>query len=761
MRQLFFVVGIFLFIQSKGQLTYYDAVKLRSAIRWQYTWDITVTTTASNGTITSLDATKSVEETEKYAADFRKPDSVVNNPDGSSKKWIFHRFHDEKIFFSSQDDIVAMYKGILKFYYKNQVDDFLTIMQDYITNNKFIGPILKNTPGLGASLGAPFSFLSKLASSAGSLDVTTFADGLAKFLVERTKEELNEAFFRKFADFLNHYPEFRTLFPYTNTFVNNFNSWEYSNLLNTLREAFDKDIKELLTNFIKLRNLTPADCKETEDETDCDEKWCDGCKDRLTQVHDFFTKTNEGIYILAATRIGGGILQNEKIPDILNAVTQPEFLLGYTNPGNQQLEKDLKNSLQLANIFSLSLKSEETERNYINETQFNALVKDPLLQTMYFGLIYQQVANADIEINHTKIINELTPAKVLGFKNYISNIFTQCKNVQAAYKKLADDRLESKTDLSQDYALIFESTKQLLKATESLDIIHSSLHFPDEITKVFASVSSALQIAHDVAVRNYNAAVVGTLKFLADAVKPYLNEKPQLQEFVSAFLKYGSFASNVVLSKDPAEVKEAIKSFVLPSGSSSLKKHNYFTISLNSYVGFVYGSSKKDYTTKDVSGQDSTVKLNGGKSIGVYAPVGVGFNFGLGWKYKNPGSLSIYLSLIDIGAVVGYRFVTDTGEISQKFKINLANIFAPGGNLILGLPNMPLSIGAGVQWIPVLQRDPKSNSFYNIDHSGFRWQLFATVDLPLLNFHSSRHGLMYVKGQKGSKDSNKGGKKKN
>lgn len=645
-------------------------------------------------------------------------------------------------------------KGILTFYYKNPSDtNFQNILFDYKMNNPFIKSMLPG--GAGQGIGGPTNFLAKLASGAGNLDVTAFADGLAKFLVERTKEELNEAFFRKFADFINHYPEFRTLFPYTNTFVSNFSSWEYSNLLNTLREAFDKDIKELLANFIKLKDIDGTACHVSESDATCSKPWCSDCKGRLNALHNFLTTKNEGRFLLTAARIGNGLLQSEKLPDILDAVAKPEYLLGYTDTSHPALVSDITNSLQLANIFSLSLKSEETGRNYITEEQFKSLVTDPVLRDLYFGLIYQQVANANngkgIKINNILVTDILKPATIDGFRSYVSNVYDQIKNLQKTYDKLLSDKLDAKADLGQDYAAIFESTQTVLKAISSTSIIHSGLQFPTQLNDAFNSVSKALTVAHDISVRNYNAAVVGTLKFISDATANYVKDNPELQEFAQAFLKYGSFASNVVLSKDPDEVKEAIKSFVLPSGSSSLKKHNLFTISLNSYVGFVYGkTANADYTTKDRNGKDSAVMLNGGKSIGVYAPIGIGFNLGWGWRKKNPGSLSAFFSLIDIGAIVGYRFVTDSGDVSQKFKVTLQNIFAPGGNIIIGLPNMPLSIGGGAQWIPVLQRDPKSNEFYNLDHSGIRWQVFIAVDLPLLNIHSSKHALMFVKNQKKS-----------
>jgi hypothetical protein len=744
MKHSLLAAALFIFVSSKAQLLYYDAVKLRNAIRWDYAWNVKIITTAGNNTDT-INVTMTDIRSEKYPTGFHRPDSVIV-ANGSTKRFVFGAVV-EKLALPIDADV----KGILTFYYKDPAEsNFQNVLKDYKDHNPFIGPMLP--AGGGAGAGGATNFLAKLVSGAGNLDVTAFADGLAKFLVERTKEELNEAFFRKFADFIDHYPEFRTLFPYTNTFVSNFSSWEYSNLLNTLREAFDKDIKELLANFVKLKDIDGSACHPTGSNT-CTKNWCSDCSGRLNALHNFLTTKNEGRFLLSAARIGNGLLQSEKLPDILNAVTHPDFLLGYTDADHPELVDDIKNSLQLANIFSLSLKSDETGRNYITEEQFNRFATDPVLRDLYFGLVFQQVANsnggAGIKINHIVVTAILQPAIVDGFKSYVSNVYDQVKNLQKTYDKLLSDKLDAKADLGQDYAAIFESTQSVLKAISSTSVIHSGLQFPTQLNDAFNSVSKALTIAHDISVRNYNAAVIGTLKFICDATRNYVSTSPQLQEFAQAFLKYGSFASNVVLSKDPDEVKEAIKSFVLPSGSSSLKKHNFFTISLNSYVGFVYGkTANADYATKDRNGNDSTVKLNGGKSIAVYAPLGIGFNFGWGWKKKNPGSVTAFISLIDIGAIVGYRFVTDSGDVSQKFKISLQNIFAPGGNLIIGLPNMPLSIGGGAQWIPVLQRDPKSNEFYNVDHSGLRWQVFVAVDLPLLNVHSSRHALMYVKYQK-------------
>ena len=53
------------------------------------------------------------------------------------------------------------------------------------------------------------------AASAPSSFVTYFADGLAKFIATRTKQELTNAFFRRFKSDLDNFPVLDTIFPAT------------------------------------------------------------------------------------------------------------------------------------------------------------------------------------------------------------------------------------------------------------------------------------------------------------------------------------------------------------------------------------------------------------------------------------------------------------------------------------------------------------------------------------------------------------------
>jgi hypothetical protein len=616
---------------------------------------------------------------------------------------------------------------------RNRTDLNSSMIQAAYNGNPFIPVDYKNYGLLASPSG-----IGVLSSAIGDLNVTAFADGLAKFLVERTKEELNEAFFRKFAQFLENYPEFKTLFPNTNTFVRNFNSWEYANLINTLREAFDKDIKELLGNLIKLKDLTPANsCPVTSAD----------CNSRISELN-IFLKSNSGRLLLSALEVGNGIVSGQKIPDVIDSLTNPEFLGGY----NGRDSANVINSVKLVDIFSYSLRNNLSGKHYISKTDIDAMINDPELLNIYLALVYQKIAGEKIQFTNStgtvKVSDCIDTAafKMGKIKAYLTNVSEKVNDLEVTFARLNEHRLDAKADLSPDLVSFFSSSQQLLVSVSAdLVAIDSRLVVSPEFVGVLNNAKKGLQIANDISVRNYNAVVIGALKLISDAITTY-SPNSRANEFAAAFLKYGSFAANVVNSKDPNDVKEAIKSFALPSGSSSLKKHSSFSITLNSYVGFVYGhTNKSNFTTKSSKGADSTVFLNGGKSIGVYAPVGIGLNWGLGWKKQNPWSISAFVSLIDVGALVGYRFVTDTGQISQKFDVRLGNIFAPGGNLIIGLPNMPISVGGGVQWIASLQRDPRSNNLYNIDHSGVRYQIFIAVDLPILNLHSSKKSLLYAK----------------
>ena len=82
---------------------------------------------------------------------------------------------------------------------------------------------------------------------------TNIADAFAKFLVKRTKEELNTTFFKKFYETISkeEYADLQTVFPQTYralTIIGN-EIYRYEAYIQTLRESFENDLSNIYENL--------------------------------------------------------------------------------------------------------------------------------------------------------------------------------------------------------------------------------------------------------------------------------------------------------------------------------------------------------------------------------------------------------------------------------------------------------------------------------------------------------------------------------
>ena len=127
-------------------------------------------------------------------------------------------------------------------------------------------------------------------------------------------------------------------------------------------------------------------------------------------------------------------------------------------------------------------------------------------------------------------------------------------------------------------------------------------------------------------------------------------------------------------------------------------------------------------------------------SLGISAPIGIATSWGH-CKRKNKdckcekegGSSTLFVSLIDIGAVTNYRF--GNSETEKLPEIKLENIFAPGVYYVYGFPKAPISLGLGGQLGPQLRT--VTNDLLTLDNKlSFSFKFFIAVDIPLLNFYT-------------------------
>jgi hypothetical protein len=558
--------------------------------------------------------------------------------------------------------------------------------------------------------------LANLVGSAGNLNVTSFADGLAKLIVSRVKADLNTYFFQKFQTFLNEKcPELKVLFPNTSLLINNFASTDYSNILNTLREAFDKDLHSMLADIPNLDTLNPKNYPGTPG-------------DRIKNIQDNFLNTDVGITFLSAVTLGNGFVSGQKFPDILDSIAI-KYFLKWTD-ADATVQNTIRSSIDLLAVLSSSVRSNQVNVNYVSLDNLNTLLKDPLARQFYLGLIWQQLHNHNDQIGNVSL-SDLVQNDASGAITYIQQLIPNGSDLSSAVSALLAAKKKGETDLSSYYAAIFESANQLLTVAQNIQVINPALSFPKPLQNIFSYGADITDIAHDVAIKNYNAALVSLQKYLSDIVAQGKNHA--LDTALQNFMKYASFAANIVLAKTSDDVQNAIEAIALPAGSSVTQRNTYFNISINAYGG---GFAGKEYMPTLKIGRNAW-------SAGVTAPVGFAFTFGnLGrsdnLKNSNGKSLTFFVPLIDVGALAAFRFQNDSSNTASN--VQLKNILAPGLYAYFGFGKCPLSLGFGAQIGPQL-RSVSATDINTNKNFYIRYGLNLLIDVPLFNlFTNNNHG---------------------
>jgi hypothetical protein len=119
---------------------------------------------------------------------------------------------------------------------------------------------------------------------------------------------------------------------------------------------------------------------------------------------------------------------------------------------------------------------------------------------------------------------------------------------------------------------------------------------------------------------------------------------------------------------------------------------------------------------------------------GLFAPVGLDLSWGVG----EASSVGLFVSLIDIGALVDFRTTTtETGAGTDKTKINpepqvgFAQVVSPGAYLTYGISGTPLVLGGGVAFAPGLRKTINETTAQESGVSTLRFGGFLAVDISI------------------------------
>jgi hypothetical protein len=649
-----------------------------------------------------------------------------DNPPIPNPKIDWHGYiYDDAVFLAkniNNKDSVADYPA------KQKLLDLYRISET--VNNPYLKDIYEKVrkPGDISGKGAQDSSPKmSLLSSLGNTDVTYFATGLSRFLAERTKEELNAAFFDKMKKELDKYPELQIVFPQTHATMQHIDSYGYAYIIQILKDAFEADMRSLPQNFYSFSfkdNLFDCNSLSGKDSIECEK--------RQRNLTEFFNSP-DGKWLTFGLSTLNKAFNATNPADLLQSVVSDSLFINLKNDLVDSLKKNSTDKislindynvlsfLQLSNLISQSLLSKESDKVWITKQQLDTLFQ-PETFKIYLGLLLATVQKDDIyfyknttdfiltkEIRHSfsEILTDTT--KISAFQSLIQNgysVYNAGNNAVKSMKEAINQSKDADSRALYDFYRAFTNNIRPI-ANNISNITERSIHLA-KYERIENILNPAVDMVYHIADKNYSSAI-----FDATILLENLSTEDSFKPVTKSLLKYGTLIANVANAQSSDEVKKAIEASVLPVGSSAIKRNTSFSIMLNAYVGGFYGWRKGLY--------------------GVTAPIGLSFNTGFKGN-KNDGAFSVDIQLIDLGTLVNFYLKNgDDAELPTDYKVNLANIFSPGFQMGYLIPSTPIQVFWGGNYIPALKQ---TNAETNTYQGGWRWKIGLAMDIPMYNIYT-------------------------
>lgn len=642
---------------------------------------------------------------------------------------------------------------ILKKFNKDKLDDIAPVIKKYFSdanNSDLVSSSLDNNPFLhryASSVnksGSGPGVLQKFEQFGDALNrplpapvspptpqlasLTTLVDGLGRFLAARAKAELTVAFFAKFRKELEKQKDLQLLFPTTYEGLKIVDEYFYTNQLSLLKDNFISDTENIWKNLETLLE------KKFEAEENVDIPY----------------------YAFKTTFMVVSMLREDKHPaQVLSELTEL--------PAHDNLNQDVRNSLMLAGVVSDAFRTADTAKVWIDAKEIDTLSTDLEMKYLFLGLLYERLKqlNDTFSIGDFKLIagmDKLNSLEESAKDARLDSVFMDFGKLAKSFTERggkshhAMKGRDTLTFLDQTFEQIgllgnlVKSSGKLMAdlsggggkvAIDSMLIeLDAYLDALDKGAELYRNIKAAQDTTGSL--YHYVQAFVNAgelyLKvdfFLNNSTKNKKQKRKEnrlrkdINEVANRIIYYGGFIARTLTAQSPEDVQKTLDAYLLPVGSYRAKHSRRFTLSLNAYVGGFLEFAKKD-----------TVNKLGEPFFGINSPIGINASIKLGKREKRSSSLSLLVSVIDIGAVTAFRFNKNNDTLILP-DITLRNIISPGGTLIWGIGNSPFCLGAGVQYNAALLK-LVDNEFIISDKTGWNTRIFLAIDIPLLNIAKSR-----------------------
>lgn len=507
----------------------------------------------------------------------------------------------------------------------------------------------------------------------------------ASFIAERFKTELNMRFLESMQHELADTP-LRLAFPNTHNILNINALTHYQTLSVSIRTAFEQDFQSMPNNLLEMLN------------------------DSAQGLHRYLNtaEQKDGLRMVSSMlELFNGLRKGDDLLSGLDIIANR-----YNSWSNNAFDRQI-------NVVNLLLKNFPTVS--LEQSDFFQKIANPLIFKYFFALIFHQNELLFQSMGlHSAQLKQQTH---LHFNRWQQS-FQLVRRVQRQINLLN----HQPNPKAQELVQYIESLIDLIGSTQQI-IQPQNPVFKQPYLDL---AQKAVQIYEAMERHEYGLVINHTLMiikaFAPDTVQKLdiLNfqllkkKRENYDALVSRCSFYGSFMIDFLAAKTEAQLKNVLSNYALPPGSYSIKRRSAFNISLNAYAGGMIGQEfidKKDllYPTR--------------WTTAFSAPIGLD----LSWGLRNGTSLSIFASMVDLGAVVSFRL--NDPQTEPLPELSFKNVIAPGFYVLYGLKKMPISIGATLQLAPRLrnytatQQDIHANMAY-------RYGVVALVDIPIFNIYN-------------------------
>lgn len=616
-------------------------------------------------------------------------------------------------------------------------------------------------------------------------------DAVAIYLAKRMKQEAVMWFFETIKKNANQYELLKTFFPNTITLLQSNEVYEIPNLGAQWRYALSKDFVKMPRNVLTSKWFaTWYDTLKINRNVNTREFLIasyDVC-DLICQQYSYQQLVKQMYLNLHSTdaKANPGKVTPANIFSILYAFNQECFIPvkyqntdtpktrlmryeDFRNLGKDELEimislMDMKYSQAFGAIWR------GTGKTWFLDT------KNAEDFRRWAGSIESAIAHFNkVQSDYEKLTAEIKDGKKI---DAVYSVFNIWENVNGLINAVIPDTSTRSTTLKA-IAKDMQKTKQQLSAAFE---IYNQLSLKNYAGAVNSTIALAEELIYDSTFRfKFGKQLQDAIQLTSTTSKSFTAFKGHYgltdtiraksfrqEQLLSAFIfeqdrhainlirKLAGFLNDVMLTTDAKQLSKVVESYALPPGSYKRKRNNWWSLDLNAYVGGYYGIEK-------IEGEYD----HWGNVYGITAPIGIALSRTFGKKLRsgkdtaltedlirNPdkvrignknmwrrtqNTLTLAVNIVDIGAMVSYRFshTTDSTGKGLPKDLHWAQVLSPGFKLSYGIRNTPLVISAGYQYTPLLRTvkpsDAEAAAQTFETRSTHRFFAALLFDLPLVN----------------------------